>query len=241
MSSIQHLTEDRKRDKYALAVRTTCISACRAELRDWYEHMINNDAAAPIYDLRTLPNRHDGASMFDTLVWENESSVPISREMFYDFLGDEMLVLLEETVGNTMRQLAKLVPRTLRGAAAAALTSSHKLNSQQFQAGGGTDGPVLARPDVLFSCKECGVRGCRGRRYTAIGAKDTRRRRSGAGSGSRRWATGQRSASGKMDGRSWADLGPSQALEGDGEGETGQAGERGEAVLHVRGPGARAA
>ena len=157
MSSIQHLTEDRKRDKYALAVRTTCISACRAELRDWYEHMINNDAAAPIYDLRTLPNRHDGASMFDTLVWENESSVPISREMFYDFLGDEMLVLLEETVGNTMRQLAKLVPRTLRGAAAAALTSSHKLNSQQFQAGGGTDGPVLARPDVLFSCKECGV------------------------------------------------------------------------------------
>ncbi|PIL34388.1 hypothetical protein GSI_03163 [Ganoderma sinense ZZ0214-1] len=133
----QHFEEHERRDQCDEAVREACLAARREEFRDWYEHMVFHHADAA-FDPRTLPNRRDGGSMFDMAVWENEGRVPIDQDTFYGLLGDEMHVLLWDSVHNTMRRLAALVPFDLRVAATSV---------------------VLARPDALFACKECGARG----------------------------------------------------------------------------------
>ena len=152
VSDHQNYEEGDLREACDNAVRDTCLAARRSEFRDWYEHMVANHASD--YDLRMLPNRRDGGSMFDILAWENEARVPIDEGTFYSYVDGNMPALVNGNIRNTMHHLAALVPYDWR------IVSG--MDGKYLNTVGGSDRDVLAlaRPDALFVCRECGAGAC---------------------------------------------------------------------------------
>ncbi|PIL34344.1 hypothetical protein GSI_03119 [Ganoderma sinense ZZ0214-1] len=166
ISQDQYDNERSFREDCDNAVRDACFAARLTEVGDWYEHLVAHHAAADL-DRRTLPNRHDGGRVFNSLAWENESRVRVDERTFYDRVGPDRdaRALLQPRIQHTMHELAALVPfdwRILAGVTKDPdLESGSALAVDADSIGGLEDETELAleRLDTLFVCRECGARG----------------------------------------------------------------------------------
>ncbi|KAM5540082.1 hypothetical protein V8D89_006222, partial [Ganoderma adspersum] len=157
----QHFEEIKRREACDTSVYDACLDARRTEFCNWYEDLVSRHASD--FDRRTLPNRHDGGSVFDVLVCEHEGRVPIDGHTFYALVGpDPAHDLLQPLVRHTMCELAALVPYEWRILLGVAKDPDALLGVPSTGTGAGGEDVVelaLVRPDALFVCKECGARG----------------------------------------------------------------------------------